>query len=280
MLSKLKKLKRDINKIRQASRKIFASPDRQLFQDVERLQANHPNPFVKYGQKCFSQNDEDGLVIEIIKRLKIEDGSFAEFGCGTGIQNNSLILLAMNWRGFWVGGQDLLIDITKSKRLAFFKSWITRENIVNTYQQGIKQLDIKDIDLISLDLDGNDLYFVEELLSNGATPKIFIVEYNAKFPPPVKFTIDYDPNHIWNSDDYEGASLSSFAELFKQFGYTLICCNAATGVNAFFVKNEYAKLFPEVPKDIEDIYSKPYYFEFRKYGHNPSNKTIELIVNR
>ena len=36
--------------------------------------------------------------------------------------------------------------------------------------------------------------------------------------------------------------------------YKLIVCNFATGCNAFFVKESYADLFPEVPSDIKDIY--------------------------
>ena len=42
-------------------------------------------------------------------------------------------------------------------------------------------LNIKNIDVISLDLDGNDYHLTEELLLNKVNPKLFIVEYNSKF---------------------------------------------------------------------------------------------------
>jgi hypothetical protein len=42
-----------------------------------------------------------------------------------------------------------------------------------------------DVDVLSVDLDGNDLYFTEALL-NVLRPKLVIVEYNAKFPPPFR----------------------------------------------------------------------------------------------
>jgi hypothetical protein len=35
----------------------------------------------------------------------IETGTFAEFGVGNGLENNTLILLASGWRGFWIDGQ-------------------------------------------------------------------------------------------------------------------------------------------------------------------------------
>jgi hypothetical protein len=75
----------------------------------------------------------------------------------------------------------------------------------------------------------------------GILAKLFIVEYNAKFPPPIEFQIDYDPRHTWAHDDYYGASLSSFDRLFSRFGYRLVCCNAHTGANAFFVDADHAE---------------------------------------
>src|SRR5258708_31518678 len=62
-----------------------------------------------------------------------------------------------------------------------------------------------------MDLDGNDYYFVEKLLSSGATPKTFIVEYNARFIPLIKLNIDYNDEHKWIGDDYFGASLTCFS---------------------------------------------------------------------
>src|SRR5215510_14214965 len=45
------------------------------------LQQNHPNPLNRFGKKCFSQADEDGITIEILRRINsIEHGTFAEFG--------------------------------------------------------------------------------------------------------------------------------------------------------------------------------------------------------
>ena len=90
-----------------------------------------------------------------------------------------------------------------------------------------------EVDLVSVDLDGNDLIFCKELLEGGLDPRLFIVEYNARFAPPIRFSIDYDEDHEWSLDDYYGASLQSLVDLFSEHDYSLICCNAATGVNAF-----------------------------------------------
>ena len=57
----------------------------------------------KSGRKFYSQSDEDGLLMEILNRLKIKKGNFLEIGvCGlnsnNGTENNTVILLMMDWK--------------------------------------------------------------------------------------------------------------------------------------------------------------------------------------
>ena len=62
-------------------------------------------------------------------------------------------------------------------------------------------------------------------------------------------------------------------------GYKLICCNAYTGANAFFIKKEFEDLFKEVPDKIEDIYMKPRYLLNNNVGFPNSLKTINKFFN-
>ena len=238
------------------------------------------NPLNKFGKKCFSQSDEDGILVEIIKRLDIKQGTFAEFGVETGIENNTLILSALGWKGFWVGNEDLSYEITNEKKLKYKKEWITLKNILKITKELSESLNIKEIDIISLDLDGNDYHLTKELLLNKVNPKLFIVEYNSKFFPPIEFIIEYDDFNNWKGDDYFGASLQSFNNLFNKFNYSLICCNYHTGANAFFINNKYLDLFKDVPKKIDDIYIGPNYELLTKFGHLRSITLPEKIINR
>jgi hypothetical protein len=237
------------------------------------------NPLNRFGSKYFSQADEDGITLEIVRRLGIKAGTFAELGVGNGLENNTLILLASGWRGFWIGGEDLNFNHKLNpKRFAFFKAWVSLENVARLVRQGLENIGTNELDVLSLDLDGNDYYFARELLKIGTLPKLFIVEYNAKFPPPIKWTIEYDANHSWDNSDYYGASLALFSELMNKFSYTLVCCNAATGVNAFFVRNEYITRFVDVPKNIEDIFVGCRYQLYQRWGHPASPKTVERML--
>lgn len=269
-------------------RRFFISPvstplnelyDLTLREQTEALRRNHVNPLNRSGRKIFSQTDEDGITYEILDRLGVGiDGTYAEFGVGNGLENNTLALALRGFRGFWVGGQELAFSVPNSRKFTYLKNWITRDNIVALARQGMAAISASQLDVVSLDLDGNDLYFCDELLVNGILPKLFIVEYNAKFPPPTEFTIDYDPNHRWLDDDYFGASLSLFNKLFVKHGYRLVCCNAHSGANAFFVNERYAAAFDDVPTDIARLYIEPRYHLLRRYGHRNSPRTAELIL--
>lgn len=276
-----------VRKLRKVTRELLKLPnqlselkDLVLYQHTKSLQFRHPNPLNRYGRKCFSQADEDGITLEILRRInKTADGVYAEFGVGDGTENNTLILAALGWKGFWVGNETLKFDVDEqaTRNFRYVKDWVTLENIVALTEHGMAEIGATALDVVSLDLDGNDIYLVERLLAGGIKPKLFIVEYNAKFPPPVKFAIAYDPAHAWQGNDYFGASLASFAELFDEFGYRLICCNSQTGCNAFFVESAYSEYFSDVPADINDIYVEPRYWVYNKYGHAGSLKTIKHL---
>jgi hypothetical protein len=244
------------------------------------LQSSHANPLNRFGNKCFSQTDEDGITLEIIRRLGLVNGVYAEFGVGNGLENNTLILASIGWKGFWVGGEDLAFNYGAAKKFRYTKDWITLENITSHAKNGLSSLDEKQLDVISLDLDGNDIYFVEELLSKNICPKLFLVEYNAKFIPPSRFQIEYNPQHQWIGDDYFGAALTNFVDMFEKYEYELICCNSHTGANAFFIHKEYLHLFSDVPKNIYDMYVGPRYYLYSSHGHRISAKVVETIINQ
>jgi hypothetical protein len=217
--------------------------------------------------------------------LHLTQGVFAEFGVGNGFENNTLALVAGGWSGLWAGAQELAFNPNPTQASAlkfhFKQAWITRANIGELYRSGLAAIGREKCDLISVDLDGNDYYIIEALLADGAQPEVFLAEYNAKFIPPIRFRMEYNEDHQWLGDDYFGASLASYADLFARHDYFLACCNIS-GANAFFIKNKHKGAFQDVPAELELLFASPKYFltGLDCSGHPLSVRTIESLFAR
>jgi hypothetical protein len=235
-----------------------------------------PNPLVRHGAKYFSQNDEDGILLEILRRVGLGAGVFTELGVGDGLENNSLILLMHGWKGIWVGGEELAFKVPERGPLRFERDWITRENCRDLVARGLDALGEPRMDVLSVDVDGNDLHILRELLGERHEPQVIVVEYNGKFPPPVRWSMRYDPKHVWDGTDYQGASLQSLVDMLREHAYRLVACNV-TGSNAFFVKDAHAARFSDVPDDTATLFMKAEYISLHP-GHETSPRTIESFL--
>jgi len=240
-------------------------------------QAASGNPLLRAGAKFFSQNDEDGILLEIIRRTGISEGKFVEIGVGDGLENNTLVLLMLGWRGLWVGGEGLAFATGGSAKLSFHKLWVTPQNVGPTMRKGLAELglDANNIDVVSVDIDSYDRELVQAILDFGTRPVLFIVEYNAKFPPPIRFAVT--GREPWDDSDYFGSSLQSWWDLLIPAGYKLIACNI-TGVNAFFVRSDQSHLFEDTPTDISQLYMQCDYNWFLKVGHPTSPRTVLYFI--
>lgn len=246
----------------------------ELSKELTRLQAEvrtamPENPAV-CGFKVYSQADEDGIVEEITRRLEIERGHFIEIGCGDGRENNSHYLLLKGWRGIWVDGDPNNMAAIRAVmpldgRLRLVEQMVTREN-VSTIPTAAGSPDFGALDLLSVDVDGNDLAITEAAV-RAWSPKIIIGEYNAKFPYPIQQEVSYDPMHRWKRDDYHGASLATWVERLKS-KYRLIACNLA-GTNAFFVREDVS--VPFRLHDPAELYQPArFHLTALRSGHTPS----------
>lgn len=195
---------------------------------------------LQYGHKVYSQADEDGIIQEIFRRIGVSQKTFIEIGVGDGLENNTLSLLLQGWRGAWIEGNSKFANairnkfgsILDEKRLNLVTQWVSRENI----NQLIRECGLPDeIDLFSLDIDGNDFHVMQAIERLNA--RVVVVEYNAKFAPPIDWTIEYNPHHQWDRSDYAGASLKALELLLSEKGYQLVGCNIV-GSNAFFVRKD------------------------------------------
>ena len=246
---------------------------------LDSLRASHAktNPLLAHGYKVFSQNDEDGIIQEICRRLKLDaDSTFLEIGVGDGSENNTLNLLVNGWRGIWLGGEPLAYT-RLTDRLHFEQCWITQQNVVNLIHRKMQATGIQALNLLSLDIDGNDWHIAKQILEGNIHPSIFVVEYNGTFDAHSKWVMPYNASHAWDGSAFFGASIASYQNLFEKHGYFLAACNVI-GINAFFVKNEFRTYFAELPSDWHEMYMPANYLPYPYFGHPVTKRlTGEMI---
>jgi hypothetical protein len=237
-----------------------------------------PNSLIPHGYKIYSQSEEDGMIAEIFRRIGVTNRVFVEFGIGTGLENNTLALLLQGWSGLWIEANQKSVrailrglpETTNCGRLKVVNSFITAENIDNLIRTN---LHVAQIDLLSVDIDGNDYHVLRAITC--VQPRVIVIEYNAKFPPPLRYIMKYTPGFYWQGGDGSGAALKSLEIGLGEMGYSLVGCSLS-GANAFFVQEELARGQFLEPYSAEKHYEPPrYYLSKVTRGHAASFAAIE-----
>lgn len=211
--------------------------------DIEDWPKQSTEGIKKYEYSVFSQNGEDGILRYIYSEIGFKSKVFLEFGFGT-TENNSLrLMLKEGFGGVFIDGSDQTVDsFNKSAKtlninnVQAISRFLTLKNLKSVIlDSGLPN----EIDLLSIDVDGNDFWFWKDI--TYLSPRVVIVEYNASLGPDVSLSTIYDDSFLrhekHDSGMYCSASLTAFTKLAKEKGYSLITCDSA-GVNAFFVRND------------------------------------------
>jgi hypothetical protein len=234
-----------------------------------------------HGYKVYSQFDEDGIIQEIFRRVGTTSRMFVEFGVGDGLENNTLALLYGGWKGLWIEGssayceriRERLAPAIDSAHLRLINAFVTPENIDSLIGSVIAE---REIDLLSIDIDGNDAHVLSRI--TAVSPRVIVLEYNARFGPSISYCMSPDPEHMWRKTDRFGASLKYFEQLLRGQGYECVGCSLA-GTNAFFVRKELLKDHFDGP------YTAEHQFEPARYellglpsGHPAGSDTFRTRV--
>ena len=197
--------------------------------------------------QTFSQNGEDGIIQEVLRRLGKGSEYFVEIGSGDGMENNTRMLLELGWRGLWLDGDEENCSnahrenslFVKSSSLKIKQSIVTAQNINELLRNDCKE----SLDIFSLDVDLNTYHVWEAIHKVDA--RIVILEYNGFFPVETDWIAGHKPEGWWEGGIQMGASLKSLTALSKQKGYRLVGCDLS-GTNAFFIREDLAiEHFPE-----------------------------------
>lgn len=242
----------------------------------------NPKSLIPHGRQVYSQHEEDGMIAEVFERVGATNRVFVEIGVGTGLENNTLALLIEGWQGLWVeaSGRNAgrirkgLANVIRSGRLKMTRAFATKENINDLISSATGD---GEIDLLSVDIDGNDVHVFNAITC--VRPRVVVIEYNAKFPPPTELCVEYDASRGWAGDDCFGASLKFLEAAFAEKGYRLVGCDL-TGSNAFFVRDDLVGDRFLAPYTAENHYEPARYYLTTAAcsGHPPSYATVEQLL--
>ena len=207
---------------------------------ARRLKLDGDNSLFSNAYSVCSQNEEDSIIDAIFLRLGLVCKTAWEFGVGAGLQNNTARQLLSGCTCFWHEINKTKYEFIKSHFSGLIRSGqlfvtdvaVTPENINEVAEKfGIPE----SLDLLSVDVDGDDYYIVEAL--EFVKPKVLVCEYNALFPASVSWIgarCDYSG---YSAESYVGCSLLALSEMLTMKGYKIVATNLC-GLNAFFVRSD------------------------------------------
>ena len=190
---------------------------------------------LRYSKNIYSQNGEDGIIQEILRRLQINKGQFVEFGAWDGkYLSNTFLLCTTGWNGVYIEYDETKFeDLKKTQseypsQLEIIRSMVTPNGETSLDSLLAKTSLKKDFEVLSIDIDGEDYLIWKSL--NDYTPAIVIIEVNSTIPLHIK--------HIgasWQSkDEIQGSSFSALIDLGYSKGYIPICHTA----NLIFIRKD------------------------------------------
>ena len=208
------------------------------------------------GFRVYSQFEEDGILLYIFSLIGTTNKKVVEICAGDEIQCMAAnLIINHGWEGLLFDGNKDQIDRGNSfyarNKDTFIlppilkHAWLTQENINELIEEsGFKG----EIDLLSMDIDGNDYYIMKAI--NVIKPRVIICETHNVIPDDLALTIPYSSDFCCHNnkypEDFRSVSLLAMTKLLNDKGYRLIGAHRH-GFNAIFVLNQLGEeYFPEV----------------------------------
>jgi hypothetical protein len=216
---------------------------------------------------------EEAVLGRLFAGLGVDRGQVVDIAACDGVtRSNALALYEQGWPGLAVEGDpDRFARLAAAYRrfpdVGLARTWVTPGNVAALLEaHGLP----RDFTYLSLDIDGYD-HFVLAALLEAYRPVVVCAEINEKIPPPVKFTVTYDPDYAWAVDHFYGQSISKLHELCEARDYALVELHYN---NAFLVsgeRNVFHRLSPE------EAYRTGYLDRPDRLQHFPGNADMEAV---
>lgn len=189
----------------------------------------------EHGDNRYSQYGEDGIIERIFQQIRTTSKVCVEVGAWDGFHlSNTANLWTRGWKGVLIEADKKrfrqLRENTREYDCLCIHAYVRRdgpdalEAILDRY--GVRE----PIDLLSVDVDGNDYYVCESLRT--LRPRVIVCEYNPTIPAELDVYAQYPSDF--------GCSAGALVRLLSDKGYRLV---AVTDTNCLFVRAEHFQEF-------------------------------------
>lgn len=196
----------------------------------------------RFELRAFSQNGEDGVLVEIFNRIGVTNQFFVEFGIQNGTEGNCVLFAdVLGWSGVFIEADPVDFGQLTRKYKGFpvrtVHDFVTADRVNQIFTDaGVPECP----DLVSIDIDGNDIYVWDAL--TDFQPRVVVIEYNSGIAVDGPVAQPHEPTRGWSGDGSFGSTLAALDVVASRHGYRLAHTDL-TGTNAFYVKDdEWSKL--------------------------------------
>ena len=221
----------------------------------------------------YSYQEEEKIIEAILSKLKNSQQIYVDIGAANGVNgSNSFSLVKDGWGGLAVeyNGDEfskLAYEYAKYSKVSLSKCMVTPENVLSL----LKAHQIpKEFGFLTLDIDGYDYFVLEQILTEYR-PSLICAEINEKMPPPIQFTMKYNPNYPGPRGHLYGQSLSQMNILCERHDYAIVQLEYN---NAFLIPQE---INPLPALTTEEAYRQGYLDRSDRHQKYPWNADMEEI---
>jgi hypothetical protein len=222
----------------------------------------------------FSHSREEQILAKYIAELlpADHDRTAVDIGAGDGMRWSNTYGLFMNgWKGVGIEFDSRKV-VKLARAYRYFpdvyacRNAATPDNIIALLRAYKLR---KDFGILSLDIDGNDYWVLQAILSEFR-PQLIVTEINEKIPPPIRFVVKYNPDFQLRHHFF-GYSIAMLSDLCERTGYEIL---EVEYNNAFLAPRELAG---ERAIDAQTAYTQGYLNRADRKERFPQNLDMEAV---
>jgi len=169
-------------------------------------------------------SEEEPITSNYLSTLPIQNTYCVDIGAQDGVEGSQTLgLFKRGWEGLAVEYDPtifaVLADLYKRfDKVQLVRTQVTPDNVVSILRSCSCPAEVG---FLSLDIDSYDHFILDQILS-AFRPTLICAEINETVPPPLLFTVTYDPAHVWQGDHFQGQSISKCYQLCLKHGYEIV----------------------------------------------------------